>query len=91
MTLILLSLLGAIVIVCSILDILAKSGKINKNMSHIRIFSLFNAAEIIGGRGEKSGDRIGVMNGVKTISLLGIIVTHVASIVFYNPTTSVYS
>ena len=50
-------------------------------MSHIRIFSLFNAAEIIGGRGEKSGDRIGVMNGVKTISLLGIIVTHVASIV----------
>ena len=89
--LVLLGLMSVVVTVCSILDVLAQLKKINKSMGQIKMFSVFNAADVISGRGEKSGDRIGVMNGVKAVSLFGIFVTHVATIAFYTPTTSIFS
>lgn len=77
--------------VCSTIDFLKKMKKINYDTKYVEIFSVFTTFRLLESRSQRNNERIKTFSGIKTLCLVGIMLTNIGIVAYDAPTTSIYA
>lgn len=64
---------------------------INRETKITEIFSIFTTLELLESRSQRNNERVKTFSGLKTLSLIGIMLVNIGIVAYNAPTTSIYS